>query len=57
MSAQEEVTLELRPEARLDVINVTERITQQCGDLLSRYPKALYYSYHTTAGYFEPEPL
>ena len=53
MSAQEEVTLELRPEARLDVINVTERITQQCGDLLSRYPKALYYSYHTTAGYFE----
>jgi len=29
MSAQEEVTIELRPEARLDVINVTERITQQ----------------------------
>ena len=53
MSAQEEITLELRPEARLDVINVTERITQQFGDLLSEYPKALYCSYHTTAGYFE----
>ena len=51
--AKEEITLELRPKARLDVINVTERITQQCGDLLSKYQKALYCSYHTTAGYFE----
>ena len=53
MSAQEEITLELRPESRLDVINVTERITQQSGDRLWKYPKALYCSYHTTAGYFE----
>ena len=53
MSAQEEMTLELRPEARLDVINVTERIRQQFGDRLWKYPKALYCSFHTTAGYFE----
>ena len=53
MSPQNEMTLELRPEARLDVINVTERIRQQFGDRLWKYPKALYCSYHTTAGYFE----
>jgi hypothetical protein len=33
----------------LDVINVTERT----GSLLSGHRKALYYSYHTTAGYLE----
>ncbi len=53
MSPQNEMTLELRPEARLDVINVTERIRQQFGDRIFRYPRALYCSYHTTAGYFE----
>ena len=53
MSSQKEMTLELRPESRLDVINVTERIRQQFGDRLWQYPKALYCSYHTTAGYFD----
>ena len=44
-----ELTLQLRPRSRLDVINVTERT----GSLLSGHRKALYYSYHTTAGYLE----
>jgi thiamine phosphate synthase YjbQ (UPF0047 family) len=44
-----ELTLQLRPRSRLDVINVSERT----GSLLSGHRKALYYSYHTTAGYLE----
>ncbi len=45
-----EQTLELQPQSRLDVINISRRL----GDSLSAYPKALYYSYHTTAGYLDP---
>ena len=52
-SSKTEITLELTPQSRLDVINVTERINQQFGDILSQFPKAFYHSYHTTAGYFE----
>ncbi len=48
-----EITLALVPQSRLDVIDVAHRIAQECGDLLSRYRKALYCSYHTTAGYLE----
>ncbi len=48
-----EITLELTPQARVDIINVSERITEQFGDILSRFQKAFYYSYHTTAGYFD----
>jgi thiamine phosphate synthase YjbQ (UPF0047 family) len=51
--APAEVTLELRPEARLDVIDVARQLRARWGDLLSAYPRALYCSYHTTAGYFE----
>jgi len=48
-----EVTLEVSPRARFDVIDVNERIAENHGDLLQRYPRALYFSYHTTAGYLE----
>lgn len=48
-----EVTLEVSPRARFDVIDVNERIAEGHGDLLQRYPRALYFSYHTTAGYLE----
>lgn len=48
-----ELTLELTPESRLDVINVSDRIAAVSGDLLAPYPKAAYVSYHTTAGYYE----
>ena len=52
-SSKTEITLELTPRSHLDVINVTERISEQFGDVLSPFRKAFYYSYHTTAGYFE----
>jgi thiamine phosphate synthase YjbQ (UPF0047 family) len=48
-----EVNLEVSPRARFDVIDVNERIAENHGDLLQRYPRALYFSYHTTAGYLE----
>ncbi|MGH7823488.1 MAG: hypothetical protein ACREQ9_27315, partial [Candidatus Binatia bacterium] len=48
-----EITLEIRPQARLDLIDVARRIRDTCGDLLTAYPKALYCSYHTTAGYLD----
>lgn len=48
-----EISLELRPRARVDVIDVTSRIVSEFGDLLADYRKALYCSHHTTAGYFE----
>jgi thiamine phosphate synthase YjbQ (UPF0047 family) len=48
-----EVTLELVPQARFDVIDVAQRIAVDFGDLLARYRKALYCSFHTTAGYLE----
>lgn len=48
-----QITLELKPQARFDVINVAQKINQEFGDLLSRYKKSLYCSFHTTAGYLE----
>jgi thiamine phosphate synthase YjbQ (UPF0047 family) len=47
-----ELTLEIKPGARFDLIDVREqaaayRVT------LERYPQALYCSFHTTAGYLE----
>ncbi len=44
-----EHTLELTPEARFAVIDVSRRT----GDLLAPFSKAFYCSYHTTAGYLE----
>jgi thiamine phosphate synthase YjbQ (UPF0047 family) len=48
-----EVTLELTPRARFDIIDVRERLRRAHGDLLDAYPKHLYHSFHTTAGYLE----
>ncbi len=48
-----EVTLELTPSTRFDLIDVADRVDDQFGDILSRYPRALYCSYHTTAGYLD----
>lgn len=45
-----EVTLSLRPESRLDLIDVSSRVSE----LVRRFHKAVYYSYHTTAGYLDP---
>lgn len=52
-SSTTEVTLEITPSSRFDVIDITEEVNERYGNLLAQYPRALYYSYHTTAGYFE----
>lgn len=48
-----QLTLELQPQARFDVIDVTRHIRSRLGDRLSQYAKTLYCSHHTTAGYLE----
>jgi len=48
-----EITLTLRPTTRFEIINVSDLIRQQCSELLQSYQKAVYYSYHTTAGYLD----
>ena len=45
-------TLELTPKARLDVIDVRSRLAAVDGSLLG-FPRCLYYSFHTTAGYLD----
>jgi len=52
MESTTAVNLQLIPKARLDVINVNDQLAERLGDLLFKYGKAVYYSYHTTAGYF-----
>jgi thiamine phosphate synthase YjbQ (UPF0047 family) len=48
-----EVTLELTPRARFDIIDVRERLRHTHGGLLDAYSHHLYHSFHTTAGYLE----
>ena len=48
-----EVTLELTPRARFDVIDVRQRLRETHGGLLEAYPRHVYHSLHTTAGYLE----
>jgi thiamine phosphate synthase YjbQ (UPF0047 family) len=48
-----EITLELTPRARFDIIDVRERLRAAHGGLLDAYPRHLYHSFHTTAGYLE----
>lgn len=53
VSPRLELKLDLTPATRFDLIDVTDRVRKEYGEVLSRYRKALYHSYHTTAGYFE----
>jgi len=48
-----EVSLTLEPAARYDAIDVASAIREACGDVLAGYRRALYCSFHTTAGYLE----
>jgi thiamine phosphate synthase YjbQ (UPF0047 family) len=54
MSGPLELTLELTPQACVDVIDVRRAITNRFGDALDDYPRALCCSFHTTAGYLDP---
>jgi thiamine phosphate synthase YjbQ (UPF0047 family) len=49
-----ELTLELTPRARVDVIDVRRALTARFGNALDAYPRALCCSFHTTAGYLDP---
>jgi thiamine phosphate synthase YjbQ (UPF0047 family) len=48
-----ELTLDITPRARFDAIDVRARVSQIHGDVLRAYPRALYCSFHTTAGYLD----
>ncbi len=49
-----ELTLELTPRARVDVIDVRNALSVRFGNVLDGYPRALCCSFHTTAGYLDP---
>ena len=53
MSAPAQVTLAVSPRTRIDVVDVRARAASVHGDLLEHFPRALYYSFHTTAGYLD----
>ncbi|MBT3450046.1 MAG: hypothetical protein HOC28_00330 [Bacteroidetes Order II. Incertae sedis bacterium] len=48
-----DITLSIRPESRVDLIDVSERVTNEKEDFFEEYQKSVYASHHTTAGYFE----
>jgi thiamine phosphate synthase YjbQ (UPF0047 family) len=48
-----ELTVPITPSARFDVIDVRRRVADLHGDALDPYPRCLYNSFHTTAGYLD----
>jgi len=48
-----ELTLTLAPQRRFEAIDVNRRIAAEAGDVLRRHRRALYTSFHTTAGYLD----
>jgi thiamine phosphate synthase YjbQ (UPF0047 family) len=48
-----ELKLTLAPQRRFEAIDVNRRISAEAGDVLHRHRRALYCSFHTTAGYLD----
>ena len=48
-----EVNLDIIPNSRFQLIDVSARIREEAGDCLEEFRKVLYCSFHTTAGYLE----
>src|SRR5690348_4766148 len=48
-----ELRLKLAPQRRFEAIDVNTRILREAGDVLRRHRRALYCSFHTTAGYLD----
>jgi thiamine phosphate synthase YjbQ (UPF0047 family) len=48
-----QLTIHFQPDRRLDVIDVNQHVEADTAGFLDAYQKALYCSYHTTAGYLE----
>ena len=46
-----EINLAIRPQQRYELIDVTQRVREEAGDVLSGFRKTAYCSLHTTAGY------
>ena len=46
-------TLQIKPAARVDLIDVRGKLRDEFGPEFTRYPKAFYISDHTTAGYLD----
>lgn len=50
-----EITLDLAPRSRFEIIDVAHKLTELYGDLLWGYRKSTCISFHTTAGYLEQQ--
>jgi thiamine phosphate synthase YjbQ (UPF0047 family) len=48
-----ELRLTLAPQRRFETIDVNSLVAREAGDLLHRHARALYCSFHTTAGYLD----
>ena len=48
-----EVSLEISPRARVDLVDVRQRVSETHGGALEGFPQTLYCSFHTTAGYLD----
>ena len=48
-----QITLHLAPQRRFEAIDVNARLAADAGDILRRHRRALYTSFHTTAGYLD----
>ena len=48
-----EINIAIRPQQRYELIDVTRRVREEAGDVLSEFRKTVYCSLHTTAGYLE----
>jgi thiamine phosphate synthase YjbQ (UPF0047 family) len=46
--------LALTPSKRFEAIDITRLVAREHGEVLREYPRALYCSFHTTAGYLDP---
>lgn len=47
------LTLRVAPRARFDAIDLSARVREEAGDCLAPFPRVLYCSHHTTAGFLE----
>lgn len=47
------LTLHVAPRARFDAIDLSARVRDEAGDCLAPFPRVLYCSHHTTAGFLE----
>lgn len=48
-----ELTLSVQPQKRFEIIDIADRFKREMGDDWRSYRKAVYCSFHTTAGYLE----